>query len=128
MPIVYFDGECNVCNGFVDFLLRHDRRHVYRFTTLQGTTAAERLPPEWRSSLSTMVLEKDGEYSTESTGALKTLAGLGGVYSLAILFLIVPRFARDFVYRWISRNRFRWFGRRDQCRIPTPAERDLFLP
>lgn len=128
MQIIYFDGECNLCNRFVDFLIRRDRRRVYRYSTLQGSTAAVRLPPALRgSTLTTVVFEKEGVFSTESSAAIQAVAGLGGVYTLILLFYMIPRPVRDALYRWISRNRYRWFGKRARCRIATQEERELFL-
>ena len=126
MTIVYFDGHCNVCNRFVDFLIRRDKK--LKFAPLQGTTAAARLPAELRNDVSTMVLEQPGRVTTESTAALLTIAELAGIYSLARVFLVVPRFLRDGFYRWFARHRYLFAGRRETCRVPTPEEREQFLP
>lgn len=126
--IVYFDGVCNVCNAFIDFLIRHDRKRSLKYSPLQGETAKGRIPVDLISNLSTIVLEDGGVISTQSTAAIKTIASLGGVYSLMSVFLIVPKFLRDWVYRWIADHRYLWFGKRDTCRLPTPEERAQFLP
>src|SRR5437868_2619150 len=101
--IVYFDGHCNVCNAFIDFLIRHDTRRVLKFAPLQGSTARSRLPAGMVSDLSTMVLEDTGEARAaggepgagagaeivvESTAAIRTIALLGGIYSLMSVFLL----------------------------------------
>lgn len=126
--IVYFDGVCNVCNTFVDFLIRRDHKRILKYAPLQGETAKKRVPAELISSLSTVVLEDEhGVLSTESTAAIKTIASLGGVYALISVFLILPKFLRDWVYRWVADHRYLWFGKRDTCRLPTPEERAQFL-
>jgi predicted DCC family thiol-disulfide oxidoreductase YuxK len=125
--IVYFDGYCNVCNRFVDFLIRRDRRRVMKYAALQGGTAAKNLPANYRDDLATMALQEGGMISSESTAAIKSIAYLGGIYSLMRVFLAVPRFVRDPVYRWVANHRYLFAGRRDTCRVPTPEERALFL-
>lgn len=126
--IVYFDGVCNLCNRFVDVLIRHDRHRRYRFASLQGETARRRLPPALIApNLETIVLEKSGELRFHSDAALAILSGLGGAWRLAGGLRVFPRALRDWVYDWIARNRFGWFGQRDTCRVPTIEERSLFL-
>lgn len=127
MAILYFDGHCNLCNWIVDFFIRKDTHRRLKFAALQGRTAAERLPKEWRESLPSVVLEHEGQFYTESTAALRATALLGGVFSIARMLLIVPKFVRDPVYRLIATNRYRLFGRRETCRLPTPEERAQFL-
>jgi predicted DCC family thiol-disulfide oxidoreductase YuxK len=127
VAIVYFDGQCNVCNAFIDFLIRRDHARALKYAPLQGTTAAKRLPPGLNSDLTTMVYEVDGRIFTESTAALETLAALGGGYRLAKVFLLVPRFLRDGVYRFVAHHRYLFAGRRETCRLPTPEERAQFL-
>jgi predicted DCC family thiol-disulfide oxidoreductase YuxK len=126
--IVYFDGVCNLCNRFVDFLVRHDRKGRYRFASLQGETARRRLPHGLTGPApETIVLESSGELRFRSDAALAILSGLGGAWRAFGALRVVPRPLRDWVYQWIARNRFRWFGRRDTCRVPGPKERSLFL-
>jgi predicted DCC family thiol-disulfide oxidoreductase YuxK len=126
--IVYFDGHCNVCNAFIDFLIRRDSRGRLCYAPLQGETARTRLPSTLVTAMSTMALEENGAVTVESTAAIRTIAVLGGPYLLMKLFLLVPRFLRDGVYRWIAKHRYLWWGRRDTCRVPTPEERTRFLP
>jgi predicted DCC family thiol-disulfide oxidoreductase YuxK len=127
MKVVYFDGYCNVCNRFIDFCLRRDRKRVLKFASLQSQTAQQRLAPKYSSTVQTMVLEDEGRVYDESSAAIRTIALLGGVYRLMSVFLIVPRFIRDGVYRWVANHRYLWFGKRDTCRMPTPEERAQFL-
>jgi predicted DCC family thiol-disulfide oxidoreductase YuxK len=125
--VVYFDGYCNVCNRFIDFLIRRDRRHILKFAPLQGTTARARLPAGLVNEVSTMVMQEDGAISVESAAAIKAIASLGGVYSWTRIFLLVPRFLRDGAYRWVANHRYQLFGRRSTCRLPTAEERAQFL-
>lgn len=129
-PVILFDGVCNLCNASVDFIVRHDRRALYRFAPLQSRLAEELLA-QHRSQAdmldSVVLVEPGGRVSTGSTAALRVARGLGFPWSLLYALIILPRPVRDFVYGWIARNRYRWFGRRETCRIPTPEERARFL-
>ncbi|MBX3020871.1 MAG: DUF393 domain-containing protein [Bdellovibrionales bacterium] len=126
--IVYFDGHCNVCNAFIDFLIRRDRKRILKYTPLQGETARAHLSAALVRDVSTLVMEDEkGNITTESTAAIKTIASLGGVYSLMHVFLWVPKGIRDWVYRWIADHRYMWWGKRDTCRLPTAEERAQFL-
>ena len=126
--IIYFDGHCNLCNRFVDFLISRDAKHILKFAPLQGSTAEQRLPQEYRERLGTVVLERDGRFYVRSTAAILAVVELGGIYRLMNVFLLVPRFIRDAVYRYVAKNRYLWFGRRDTCRLPTPEEQAQFFP
>lgn len=129
-PALFFDGVCNMCNSSVDWVMRHDKARKFRFASLQGTTAHE-LVPEYaeEAGLSTVVLY-DGEVKhVRSTAALKVLKGLGGFWALlGTLGFIVPRPVRDWIYKKIANSRYKRFGKRDTCRLPTAEERELFLP
>jgi predicted DCC family thiol-disulfide oxidoreductase YuxK len=129
-PVVFFDGVCGLCNGAVDWLLAHDRRAALRFAPLQGVTASERgLTPRGDATGWSMVLvDAQGEHRG-SSAALRTVRHIGGVWGgLAGAALIVPRPLREWVYRLVAGNRYRWFGRRDACRMPSVEERGRFLP
>lgn len=127
--VVYFDGVCNLCNRFVDFVIRRDRHRRFRFASLQGSTARERLPGWLTGSvLGTLALEIPGRLRYRSDAVLTILAGLGGIWRLAVIARVIPAAIRDRVYHYVANHRFRWFGQRDTCRIPTPEERERFLP
>lgn len=128
-PIVFFDGVCGLCNGFVDFMIRADRQAVLRFAPLQGETARRLLPelPESTEEWSINLWEQ-GRLHRASDAALLAAVRMGGVFRLARIFLIIPTGWRNGIYRWVARNRYRWFGKKESCRIPSPAERDRFLP
>lgn len=127
--IVVFDGECVLCNGWVAFLLRHDKRRIYRFASIQtpagrALLAEAGLPVERLETL----LVIDGERSFRHTRAiLQVLHGLGWPWRVAWLGWLVPAPLRDGVYHWVARHRYRLFGRRDACAIPTPEHAWRFL-
>jgi len=135
-PVVFFDGNCILCNGFADFILRVDRHRVIRLATLQGTSAASLIPEQGETPsgedtpVYSSVLLWDGEaVYRKSTAVWRIIAHLGGYWKLVALAIrITPRFLRDAVYDVIARNRFKWFGRRPNCRMPDPNERERFLP
>jgi predicted DCC family thiol-disulfide oxidoreductase YuxK len=128
-PVVFFDGDCTICNASVDFLLKHDKRNEFLFAPLQGETARALLPPLPTNSddWSMMLVDERGTYD-RSDAALRVVARLGGPWALAGLALHLPRWLRDSAYRLIARNRYRVFGHHDTCRVPTEAERARFLP
>lgn len=127
--IVLFDGVCNLCNGFVRFIIERDTKARFRFGTLQSAEAMELLrgSPIDPADLATVVYVRDGRTLTRSTAALCILGDLGGAWALCWAFMAVPPFIRDGVYRWVARNRYRWFGKRDTCMVPTPELRSRFL-
>lgn len=129
-PIVFFDGVCNLCNGAIDWLVRHDRMRQIQYASLQGTTAAQIVPDHLSDGDPDSILVwVDGAVLSRSDAVLKILSYLSPGYRfLAATGKIVPRFLRDSIYKWVARNRYRWFGKRDSCRLPTPEERAAFLP
>ena len=128
-PIIFFDGVCGMCNRFVDLILRIDNKGIFRFAPIQGETAERLLPPlskapqEW----SMFYLDERG-IREESEAFLAIYRRLGGTWGFLSLLRLVPRGIRNLVYRTVARNRYRWFGRRNVCRIPNPEERCRFLP
>lgn len=128
-PIVYYDGLCGLCDGFVRFVVARDRLGRYRFAPLQGETARLRLGDGVPlDALRTVVLAEASEFRVKSDAALAILAGLGHGWQVVRVLRVVPRPIRDWVYDFIARHRFQWFGRREACRIPGLEERDRFLP
>jgi len=126
--IVYFDGLCNLCDGFVRFLLARDKRHRYHYAPLQGETARVRLGERFAYDPQTIVLEQPRRFCVRSDAVLAILTGLGGLWSLTVLLRAVPRRLRDAVYDHVARTRMERYGRREACRVPTPDERERFLP
>jgi len=128
-PIVFFDGVCAMCNRFVDLVLRADKRDTFRFAPLQGETARRvlaDLPPD-PERWSMVYLDERGLHD-QSDASLEVYRRLGGAWRLLAAARLIPRRLRDPLYRVIARNRYRWFGRRDSCRVPTEQERRRFLP
>jgi predicted DCC family thiol-disulfide oxidoreductase YuxK len=125
--VLFFDGVCNLCNKTVDFLIRRDKKNVLRFSPLQGTTARELLPKEMVEALPSVALvDKNGTYQ-RSTAILRVAAKLGGLWPVVLVFLVIPAPIRDAIYNWIGKNRYKWFGQKDSCRLPTLEERAKFL-
>ncbi len=125
--IIFFDGVCVLCNGFVDFVIQRDHDRLFRFSPLQGEKAKSTLPEVYIKDLNTVVLWSQGEIFNQSDAALMVLVQLGGIYSLMRIFWLVPKGIRDFFYRLAATRRYLWFGKRAVCRLPSPEERALFL-
>lgn len=126
--MILFDGVCNLCNGFVQFVIARDPRSKFSFASLQSQ-AASRLVPRTGSATGreSIVLLEDGREFTQSTAALRIIAALGFPWRLAAALLVVPRPIRDWVYSILARNRYRWFGKRQVCMVPTPDLKRRFL-
>lgn len=129
---IFFDGICNLCNGFVQFVIRHDPAGRYRFAALQSDAArtllaAHRLVP---SALAvepeSVLLLSGGRLYSHSTAVLRIAHGLGGGWRLAAVGWALPRPWRDALYRFVARHRYRWFGREESCMLPTPALKARF--
>jgi predicted DCC family thiol-disulfide oxidoreductase YuxK len=125
--IVFFDGICNFCNGIVNWLIARNNKGNLKFASLQGSTAERLLPIEVMNDFSSIVYYRKGRSYLKSTAALYIISDLAWYGFLAMPFMLVPRFFRDGIYNWVARNRYRWFGRREVCRIPTTEERTRFL-
>lgn len=128
-PILLFDGVCNLCNGFVQFLVKKDPKAQFRFTALQSEAGQQLLREAGiaQDELSTVVLFEKGQFYTHSDVPLKVSLYLGGFWRLFYIFKWFPRPLRDAIYKWIASNRYRWFGRKEACMIPTPALKKRFL-
>ena len=132
-PVLLFDGVCNLCNGIVRFLISQDPEGRLRYASLQSE-AGRRLLAVCDAKMedplpNTVVLVQEGKCYIKSEAALRTLQVLGGGYSWFSRSLSwFPRPFRDLVYDWVSRNRYRWFGKKDSCLLPTPELNNRFLP
>ena len=127
--VVFFDGYCGLCNGFVDFCLKNDTQRVLRFSPLQGTSAKNVLSEaEILDISSIIVFSRNSVKLYKSEAVFCVLEELGGFWKLLVLIgRIFPRFIRDSVYDFIAKNRYSFFGKRDTCRLPTPEERAQFV-
>ena len=129
MAVVLFDGVCNLCNGSVRFIIERDPRARFQFAPLQSPVADRLIGARVdRASLpDSIVLVDDGRLYVRSSAALRIARGLRFPWPLAWIFIVVPRPIRDWVYDLIARHRYAWFGRRDECMVPTPDVRSRFL-
>ena len=127
--VILFDGVCNFCNSSVNFIIDKDKHNVFRFASLQSDFGQKslkhfNLPTD---KLSTLILISDNRYFTKTTAALKIAKDLSFPYSLSYVFIVVPPFIRNVFYDLFARNRYKWFGKKDACRIPSELERAKFI-
>lgn len=128
-PIVFFDGVCGLCDYTVKRLLRMDTRQRLRFAPLQGETAAKLLENADIQELKSLVVFDSRGFSRCSTAVVRILWHLGGLYRVSSCLLwLVPKPIRNWGYRFVSTHRYQWFGKHDACRLPSPGERERFLP
>jgi predicted DCC family thiol-disulfide oxidoreductase YuxK len=129
--LVLFDGVCNFCNGAVNFIIDRDPGGRFRFAPLQSETAAALLKHNGveipAGGADTMILIEGGRIYDRSTAALRIARGLRMPWPLVYALIVVPRPIRDAFYRYFARNRYRWFGKSESCRMPTPELRARFL-
>lgn len=128
-PIVLFDGVCNLCEGVVKFSVKRDKKGVLRFAALQSD-AGKALMRQYDiddKQLKTFIFIENDKAYFRSTAGLKLAKHLGALWPLLYVFIIIPRPLRDAVYDYISRNRYRWFGKQESCMIPSPEIRARFL-
>ena len=127
--IILFDGVCNFCNYWVNFIIKRDPKKRFRFASLQSETAKKLLSNYRQDSqqLDTVILIENGKIYSHSTAALRISRKLSCAWPLLYGLIIFPRFIRDWEYRFVAKRRYAWFGRSETCRIPSPEERDLFL-
>ncbi len=128
-PVLLFDGVCNLCNGAVQFVIEHDPEGRIRFASLQsdvGRAVLDRLalPTE---ELETVVLLEGNRAYTRSAAAIRVCELLGGPYRAASVGWLLPRPVRDWLYAFVAEHRYEWFGRKDQCMVPTPERQERFV-
>lgn len=127
--IILFDGVCNLCNGAVNFIIKKDKKQLYSFASLQSNFGKDLLKQYGleNNALNSFVLIENDKAYLKSSAALRIAKNLGEVYSILYGLMIVPRFMRDFVYSIIANNRYRWFGKTNECMIPTQQLQARFL-
>lgn len=127
--LVLYDGVCHLCNGFVHFILRRDAQKHFQFGYLQSAEGQRILGslPTVPEGLDTVVLIENGKVSTRSTAALRIARRLDRGWPLCYGFIIVPRFLRDVVYNLVSKHRYRFFGRSEQCLLPSQDYKERFI-
>lgn len=127
--LILFDGVCNLCNGAVNIVIDHDKKNIFRFTSLQSEVGQQILVANNlnASDFNSFILVKNNKILQKSTAALTVAVELGGWWKLLGILFIFPVVFRDFVYDLIAKNRYRWFGKAESCRMPTPELRSKFL-
>jgi predicted DCC family thiol-disulfide oxidoreductase YuxK len=127
--IILFDGVCNLCDGVVQFVLKKDKKARFRFAALQSERGTALLKQFGLSTTdyNSFVLIESGRVFQKSAAALQVFKGLGGVWTLLYAFIVLPRPIRDAIYDWVARNRYRFFGKKEECMLPTPEIRARFL-
>ncbi len=128
-PVILFDGICNLCNASVQYVIKHDKKKLFRFASLQSSFG-ESVLKQYNLPVNTFnsfILLIDNKIYTRSTAALLVAKKLSGLIKLLYGFIIIPRFIRDFVYDIIAKNRYKWFGKKETCWVPTPELKSLFF-
>lgn len=126
---VLFDGVCNLCNGFVQFIIRHDKKKKFKFASLQSTFSQQYLQETNQSTtqFTSFIYLRNGKELKQSTAALYVLKDLQSFISLLFILIIIPPFIRNYVYNIIAKNRYKWFGKREACMVPNENLKARFL-
>jgi predicted DCC family thiol-disulfide oxidoreductase YuxK len=128
--LILFDGVCNLCNSSVQYVIKHDKKNVFMFTALQSEFGKKLIKDHQIDTKKTdsiiLYSEKSGIYY-KSSAALRIASRLGFPTNIMVVFLIVPPFIRNWVYDYIAKNRYKWFGKKEQCMIPSPELKSKFL-
>ena len=128
-PVILFDGVCNLCSGAVAFIIKRDKSARYKFAALQSENGKNliskfNLSPDKIDSI--LLLEND-KYFIKSTAVIKICRDLGALWPLVYIFILIPKSLRDYIYDLIAKNRYRWFGKKEQCLIPGQELESRFL-
>lgn len=128
--IILFDGVCNLCNSAIQFVIKRDKKDVFRYAALQSEIGEQMIAERGIDTSKTdsiILVEPSVAYYTKSDAALEIAKEFDGLWPLFQVFKWIPRPIRDVVYDFVARNRYKWFGRKDQCMIPTPELQAKFL-
>ena len=128
--IILFDGVCNLCDTSIQYVIKHDKDDVFRFVTLQSELGQKLLKHIGINPIhiDSIVLYEPGiAYYYKSTAALQIAKGLKGIFTVAIVFQILPTGFRDLIYEYVAKNRYQWYGKKESCLVPTPALKSKFL-
>lgn len=126
--IILFDGECNFCDKSVQFIIKRDPEAIFSFTSQQGEAGQQMIKKHHApSSVDSIILIENDTYYLKSSAALRICRHLQGAWKLLFIFILVPYPIRDFFYNILAKNRYKWFGKKDQCTLPTPEVRKRFL-
>lgn len=128
-PVILFDGVCNFCNGAVNFTIKRDKSKTIKFAPLQSESGRQLMKkfnlPE--NDMRSFLFIENGKVYNRSTAALRVCKYLKGLWPLCYGFIIVPPFIRNAVYDFVAKNRYKWFGQKNECMVPTPDVRTRFL-
>jgi predicted DCC family thiol-disulfide oxidoreductase YuxK len=128
--IILFDGDCNLCNSTVQFVIDRDKKDLFRFCALQSDTGKlilkkNKLPDNYTDSF---LLYYNNKLYTKSSAALYMVKKMQMPWKMLFVFIIIPKLVRDAVYSFIAKNRYKWFGKSEYCRVMTPELKHKFLP
>jgi predicted DCC family thiol-disulfide oxidoreductase YuxK len=128
-PIILFDGVCNLCESIVLFTIKRDQEGIFRYTSLQSEVGQILLRQFGlpTSDYHSFILVEGGRYYSKSTAVLRVVKKLKGLWPILYVFISVPKPIRDFIYDIVAKSRYRWFGKKDECLIPTPDIKSRFL-
>ena len=128
--IILFDGVCNLCNASVHYVIKHDKNDLFRFVALQsdlGQRIVKHIGINPIHIDSIILYEPEVAYYYKSSAALEIAKGLEGIFTLATLFQILPTVLRDYVYDYVAKNRYKWYGKKEACLVPSPELLAKFL-
>lgn len=126
--IILFDGVCNLCNGSVRFIIKRDPLGYFKFSSLQSIAGKKLMEKhKVRNDINSFILLENDHVFTKSSAALRVSMRLKGLWKILVVLIIIPKPIRDVIYNLVAKNRYKWFGKSDQCIIPTPEVRERFL-
>ena len=128
-PVIIFDGICNLCCGWIHFLIHKDKNMKFRFATIQSETGQKVLNevPENEKMMESIIYVKGNQYFRESSAILEILTDIGGFWKIFAVLKLIPKAIRDKIYQIIAKRRHRYFGKRTTCLLPTPENKKRFL-
>lgn len=127
--IILFDGVCNFCNFWVDFIIKRDKKKIFKFAALQ-TNSGNKILDNFREKtegVDSVIFVENNRCFTRSSAALRIVKKLPGLWAYLYAFIIIPKPLRDFIYDFVAKNRYRIFGQKESCRLPSPEEKDRFI-
>ena len=128
--IILFDGVCNLCNSSVQFVIKHDKKDIFRFVSLQSELGQKIISHIGISGLnidSTILYEPEKQYYYKAEVAFRILKELNGIYQCLLVFSIFPKSLLNYIYDYVAKNRYKWFGKKQSCMIPNPELQSKFL-
>jgi predicted DCC family thiol-disulfide oxidoreductase YuxK len=128
MKVIFFDGVCGLCNGFVDFIMKIDKNTQFKFSPLQSGYASQKLPSHYTQNMSSVVyMDQKGQIFSKSEAVIRIMKDMGGIWNIAIAGKILPDFLLNKAYDFVAENRYKVFGKKETCRLPTSEERARFV-